>query len=565
MKLFIKPFEQEVFGKQTLVTFPYPREDMYSDSIFPYLVFDGGAFFFLNDRLNAQDSDRLMTLLEQGKLFEPWSQNGEFDWDSVYKHPLFASAPIFEQHVWIQRLYFLLPLAHRYGKTGDKKFAALWLSYLKDWWNAHPYQPYEDISYLQTDLVWRDMQVAWRTLMLCYSIYFLGEHNPFALADWQFIYDVLITHADHLCREAEKHLATGHAQNHVLQVGLALLYCGVLFPHAKQAALYHVQGKNTIEMNRVKTIFPDGGNDESCPSYSHFIARMYLEAYLLKKENDYDDDLPLKKAIQSQYAFAWQMSSPGGTSLQLNDSYAMDAHADLWRVAKLFPLNLPDEKSSCFFPHSKMAVLRQGNYTVYIDGADHTASHMHMGRPQVIAFYGNTPVLVDSGSPSYDANKLRTYLKGPEAHNGLYVREFPIKALRKYKEDCTFTDVCLDGDQKRVVIESNAVFGKKSYLWTRTVVLTEQGMEITDHANAEESLCWVSRFHLSDRALHIAEDNKQWKQYCGNKTLFATSSLSRELGFAPAVAADNRMGFAHVLTATGEGTTFDSHFRLEVK
>ena len=187
MKLFIKPFEQEVFGKQTLVTFPYPREDMYSDSIFPYLVFDGGAFFFLNDRLNAQDSDRLMTLLEQGKLFEPWSQNGEFDWDSVYKHPLFASAPIFEQHVWIQRLYFLLPLAHRYGKTGDKKFAALWLSYLKDWWNAHPYQPYEDISYLQTDLVWRDMQVAWRTLMLCYSIYFLGEHNPFALADWQII------------------------------------------------------------------------------------------------------------------------------------------------------------------------------------------------------------------------------------------------------------------------------------------------------------------------------------------------------------------------------------------
>jgi hypothetical protein len=50
MKLFIKPFEQEVFGKQTLVTFPYPREDMYSDSIFPYLVFDGGAFFFLNDK-----------------------------------------------------------------------------------------------------------------------------------------------------------------------------------------------------------------------------------------------------------------------------------------------------------------------------------------------------------------------------------------------------------------------------------------------------------------------------------------------------------------------------------
>ena len=77
-----------------------------------------------------------------------------------------------ESQAWINRLYFLLPLAQRFLVTGDERFAARWYELFADWEDAHPYREETYVNfYKESDLVWFDMQVCWRTLVLMHSVY----------------------------------------------------------------------------------------------------------------------------------------------------------------------------------------------------------------------------------------------------------------------------------------------------------------------------------------------------------------------------------------------------------
>lgn len=67
---FTKPFFKEIFGSERTVYYAYPREELLSDPIFPYFVFDGGAFNFANDRFGTADGDRIRELTVTGKLFD---------------------------------------------------------------------------------------------------------------------------------------------------------------------------------------------------------------------------------------------------------------------------------------------------------------------------------------------------------------------------------------------------------------------------------------------------------------------------------------------------------------
>ena len=41
-----KPYGKEVFGRETVSHYAYPREKLIAEPIFPYLVLDGGAYHF---------------------------------------------------------------------------------------------------------------------------------------------------------------------------------------------------------------------------------------------------------------------------------------------------------------------------------------------------------------------------------------------------------------------------------------------------------------------------------------------------------------------------------------
>ena len=69
------------------------------------------------------------------------------------------------------------------------------------------------------------MQVAWRTLSLLHGAFML-DGAPFSADDWRYLCAFIRLHADHLLEESKDRLERQHAQNHVLQIGVALIMAG---------------------------------------------------------------------------------------------------------------------------------------------------------------------------------------------------------------------------------------------------------------------------------------------------------------------------------------------------
>ena len=268
--------------------FPYTREKLLEKPIFPAYVFDGGAFFFVNDIFGTSNSDELMEKMFAGRLFNYWEQDGQFNWRAVWnKWTDWQYSNEWESHCWLHRLYILLPLAQHYCKTKEKKYADAWLKILKDWDAHNPYRPVNDPD----DHIWYDMQVAWRTINLVHSIFLFGEENAMAEADWHYVYDLLGLHVRHLFKEGKEHRELQKVGqklgNHTLQIGMALIMVGTLLPELDDAADMQDTGRAIVETILEKMISVEGISRENAVSYAHFIARLFVEADLLLQYNGF--------------------------------------------------------------------------------------------------------------------------------------------------------------------------------------------------------------------------------------------------------------------------------------
>ncbi|MBQ7901568.1 MAG: heparinase II/III family protein, partial [Clostridia bacterium] len=439
---YIKPFAKEIFGAENVGYYPYPREELIKHPIFPYFVFDGGAFNLLNDRIGTADGDDILELTISGKLFEIFEHKGKFNWETSFAYTKGTDfTPKYEWQIWPQRLYMTLPLAHRFLQTGDRKYADAWLTIVKEWDKAHPYQEFDpDIHYLQTDMVWRDMQVAWRTMSLLHGLFMLQD-APFDMEDWKYLYDFVELHMKHMYVEALDRLARNHAQNHVLQIGVVLMLAGVMFPEFENSAEMTKIGIDTVEMNLRNAIFADGGSDEDSPSYSSFIARLYLEALLLIENNKLPAIDGLRESVVKQYEWIYQCMTPAGTTLRLSDSYSLDVRRDLEYVSRLIDLDFPREKNTLLLSDTKMAIFRKGDLTLYVDAPCWPGPHHHAGTPQILLFVGEEPLIVDSGVCNYDRWELYRLLPEFKMHNVVYNEVFDI-----YKTTVTPTIEHYNGD-----------------------------------------------------------------------------------------------------------------------
>ncbi len=550
--IFYKPYLE---GKT--VYFPYSREDLVKRPIFPTTVFDGGAFFFANDYLGTTDGDELLDKIMDGSLFEYWKRDGSFQWDNIYWdfRPIGYTSE-WEGHIWLNRLYVLLPVAQRFLITKNERYAQIWLKILKSFMEGVPYTRYEDRP---ADILWRDMQVTWRSISIVHSIFMLGECTSFTEEDWNFIYDTVKLHADHMILEGDKHTSNPAPDNHRLQIGTALTMFACLFPEFFDTERVLDIARKLIVLNMEKSIFSDGCNNEDSMSYSHFIARLYLEAELLLKYNGYPEIKGLHSSVQKQYEFLYKFSSPAGKSLQIGDSYALDAVKDVEYVNSFYPLEFVRERKTCLFEDSRMAVLKNGDLTVYVDAMDMDEWHQHFGRPQFLMFKGELPLVVDSGSVNYDRGWIRKRLNSERGHNVIYAREIPL-TKRPSNEALRVTEF-VDGDVKILEIENRVTGENKGYVWVRRFELYSDRLEILDTVKATEKMHFVSRMYLPDcRVGYVPatrpEDLREEKLRFGSFMERVITQTPFEYDFTPCVDKDNRMNYAECIIRRFEADEF---------
>ena len=549
---FKKPFGKELFGTENVAYYPYPREKLIAEPIFPYFVLDGGAFNLMNDRFGSADGDHILELTCSGKLFEEFTYQGKFNWESSFAYVDGTDfTKKYEWQIWPQRLYMTIPLAHKFLKTGDRKFADAWMKIVKAWDEAHPYQEFNpEIHYLQTDMVWRDMQVAWRTMSLLHGLFMLQD-APFTKEEWKYLYDFVELHIHHMYVEALDRLARNHAQNHVLQIGVVLIMAGVMFPEFENTAEIIKIGRDTVEMNLRRAIYKDGGSNEDSPSYSHFIVRLYLEALLLLENNGLASIEGLRESVVKQYEWIYQCMSPAGRTLRLSDSYGMDAMADIKRAEELIALDFPRERKSMLLPDSRIAILRKGPITLFADAMEYLRGHQHAGRPQILMFYGDKPVLVDGGVSNYDRWELYLTLMESKMHNVIYCPDFDHNKMDIKPQVKTF-----DAENGIVVLTSDVSHEGISYHWERDLTLIDNTLVIEDTAQATESIHWMSRLFFARNDTKKAEDKHTVSQLTNNYLMKLTSDKEVTTELVPVMNDNNQIDYAVVVQASAHGESF---------
>ncbi len=561
MDTFLKPFSKDILKVDIKpAKYPYSDEYLKSQPIFPLIIFDGGAFFLIQELMGAKDpySRELFEFISSGDLFKHWEKDGSFDWNLYYKLSVDSKLQrLSEQNVWLNRLYFLLPLAQEFLVTGDEKWAQEWYKWLTDWIDKHPYEELDDRPKDKTNGYWRDMQVAWRLLNLLHSVKMLAGSKYLDKNRWETIYSCIKLHADHMLKEGYGHISTEKAHNHVLQIGLVLLMTGVLFPEFPDAEAYAKAGRKIIEINMENAILDDGGSIEGCPSYSHFIARMYVETYLFLEKNGLPAIPGLLECINNQYTWLYQMMAPTGKTLQIGDSYAFNAEKDIEIVKSLMKLDLPQKKCSTLLKTSRFASLRNDSFDVFIDAMDRTQGHQHFGRPHAVAFYNGKPLLVDTGCSVYDRKDFRAFFSSAEAHNTVIVTDPDTSEILSDDPDKSIdvTGCDLSGKNPWIAFETKA----KGFTWKRKVSLEGSRLIIKDSVNSDKPLISKVMLHFAPRNARLVSSHEAALFF--NLKEFNITIDGSQKGFKmeerPAMNDDNDFFYSTVLSACDKGTQID--------
>ncbi len=559
-RLFKRPFSKEIFGNDKTTNYTYPKSELLRDDIFPYLVLDGGASQLLLDRFGSNKGEDILRLSMSGELFLEFQNGEEYNWERSFAYTFGTDfTPKYEWQIWPQRLYMTIPIAHAFLKTGDRKYSDKWLEIVRGWYMAHPYQPFDpNIHYLKTDMVWRDMQVAWRTMSLLHGVFMLQD-APYGIKEWKYIYDFIALHTHHLYEEAIDRINRGLAQNHVLQIGVVLIMAAVMFPELENSDELLKIGTNTVKMN-MRAIFPDGASNEDSPSYSHFIARLYLEAYMLLKHNNKEIPDGLFDFIVRQYEWLHQFSTPTGEVVRFSDTYGMNAQSDIERAERLLQLRIQNRKESRFFPESKTAVIRAHDFTLFADAMDYTGGHQHAGRPQIELYYKDEPIFVDAGCCSYDRWEFYMNLRNMRMHNVLYSPDFE---YRDGQINMTIGLADFDANGK-ITLLATVRERETEYTWTRRIEVSEKLVKITDTANASKPIEWAGRLFTTRADVHTIDSNTVERMT--EKTITSFHSLA---GFAtellPVMNADNRIDYSICLCTHGNGFEYKNEITISVK
>lgn len=552
MDIFKRPYLES----EKEIHFSYDLDTLKKVNIFPYLIMDGGAYYVIKDVLGENwNGDMIAEKVMDGSFFEKWSKDGVFDWDFYQK--CYANSKVeapMEIHVWINRLYFLIPLASMFLKTGDEKYAQKWYEYFSSWINAYPYSRKDDSDEAVQE-IWKEMQVAWRLIGVVYSAAMLAESKFLTKEKWETVYDFMRLHAKHLQGEGSGHIKEENAHNHVLQIGVALLYVGCLYPEFEDSEKYKKAGKKIVEIQLKRALFADGGSLEDSPSYSLFIARLYVECELLLKKNGEAGISGIEESLKKQYEWVHQMSPQSDNTLLINDSYTTSVKKELELIGKLIPVSVGDKKS-VIFDESKCAALRNDNFELFIDAMEHTQWHQHAGRPNFVVYYKGKPIVVDSGCCGYDNHGMHQYLWGEWAHNTVCLSKqaHPDKSLKP------IDDIEIIASDANSGIIEFSVKGEReniAFLRTRKFELSGESIKITDTVAAQEEVNIELLVHIAALDVNF---NREARVCTVNSELGADIEISLNgdiddcyIEYRPIVDEKTAFSYSPVLTSAKKG------------
>jgi hypothetical protein len=214
--------------------------------------------------------------------------------------------------------------------------------------------------------------------------------------------------------------------NHLLENGVALFFAALYF---KDCFLYRKAEKIlSTELN--EQILSDGGHFELSPMYHQIILERLLDCINLAQNNPTiyksignagKEELIQTIKAKASFMLGWlhEMTFVNGDIPLVNDA-AFEVASDSAELKK-YAKRLDVVGTVVPLKESGYRKIRGKNFEVLIDigniGPDYIPGHAHADTFNSLLYVHNQPVIVDTGTSTYENNKLRYLQRSTSAHN----------------------------------------------------------------------------------------------------------------------------------------------------
>lgn len=227
----------------------------------------------------------------------------------------------------------------------------------------------------------------------------------------------------HLLRNVEYHLLG----NHLLENGFALLFGACYFGDEQ----FYKKAEKILQKELAEQILPDGGHFERSPMYHQIILGRILDCINIlscpsgyapqatKNACSIDLLLLLKETAARMLGWLEQMTFRNGVIPLMND--AAFGMAPATGVLMDYASRLGVSARRVHLKESGYRKITNDVYEAILDvgeiGPDYIPGHAHADTLSFELHIGGMPVIVDSGTSTYDDCSLRHWQRSTQAHN----------------------------------------------------------------------------------------------------------------------------------------------------
>jgi hypothetical protein len=368
-------------------------------------------------------------------------RGGVADW---HINPTAGKANQTDEWLWsLNRMGYWEDLGDAWWKTGDAKYADIFIHQLRTWAQAMPMPNMMDEA---AGSGWRGLEAGIRA----------DESWPHAwhrfLSAPQFTDDDLVLmlkgFAEHGRYLAEHRVPDPKlpSSNHYLIAWSGLYTVGGLFPELKSAAQWRADGLSRLAAALQSGLLADGGWYEFAPGYHRWVLDKAVAAYRLAQLMGDEKSFPESYLPMLQRAHEWlvKLMAPDRSLPKVNDTGDTERLTLKPELAQLFPaspviqwavsLNHPTGVAAPVAPppwrsvhleSSGYVAMRSGwtkeeNYACF-DVGNLGGWHGHQDKLSLMVWSRGRELLFDGGGGTYDKSVFRAYGQQTESHNTVMV------------------------------------------------------------------------------------------------------------------------------------------------
>ncbi|MBQ0104850.1 MAG: alginate lyase family protein [Armatimonadetes bacterium] len=512
---------------------PLSEKLLSENDFFSLCPFDGGGHFVTRDILGTEKDEEIALLLLREGLPSEFGALEKPDFHKCDKWSLI------EKSSWINRLYFIVPIAKHARLKNDPSAAQTVINILLGFYEndmrpatkADTYIYEKQVSdsrkdynagCLKTDIInyqWYDFQPASRIIHILYSMYFLKDFG-FREEIWQNLDELVYRHGENIDWSDDIYnLAPG---NHQALRGLALLMAGDYF--GKKDWLE--KGLCICSYHILNDFLPDGMILDISPSYHFFECWIMRDALKLAERNGLKFSQETEDRLEKAFLLCEAFCDPTGHSPVVSDGYSLDM--------KVFLSSLPKfetkKKNFVHLDKSGIDIYKKNKDYLLFDCSPLVApqSHFHGGKQAFCLYYEGMPFVCDSGCCNYDYREFEEYYKQPFAHSSMLVNGKGDSTLQgKYL--WVNSPVCKLKDWQDGIAESSLISDSplwKDTVWNRKIKVSDKKTEIWDTVKSAEEKEYVFIFNLHSDVLIEKKDDYIYMLKNGNVLVKAQFSCS---------------------------------------